>query len=134
MKRPGRSPLFQHVKRLFHTARLKRQGRSVTPRPGLSRREFLAGTAAGLLAAYTRPTRAAASPNPRIAVVGGGIAGLNATYLLSQAGFQVTCYEGSDHIGGRIQTAVDTVAQGITTELGGEFIDTSHEDMLSLAN
>src|SRR4051812_35389574 len=116
MRRIGRSPLFQEVRRLFQKARLKNQGGAAATHRAVSRRQFLAATAAGLLAAYTRRVQSAPMANPRIVVVGGGIAGLNATYLLTQAGYQVTCYEGSDHTGGRIQTAVGAVAQGITTE------------------
>jgi monoamine oxidase len=84
------------------------------------------------MAAYTRPARASQG-GPVIAVVGAGIAGLNATYLLAKAGLSVSLYEGSDHIGGRIQTAQGAVAPGVFTELGGEFIDSDHADMRALA-
>jgi protoporphyrinogen oxidase len=70
----------------------------------------------------------------KVAVVGAGIAGLNATYLLAQAGVGAVLYEASDHIGGRIQTNYGDVAPGVAAELGGEFIDSGHEDMLALAS
>ena len=66
--------------------------------------------------------------------MGAGIAGLNATYLLAKAGLPVALYEGSDHIGGRIQTNYGDVAPNVYTELGGEFIDSGHDDMLALAS
>ena len=45
----------------------------------------------------------------------------------------MSLYEGSDHIGGRIQTNYGAVAPNVYTELGGEFIDSDHDDMLALA-
>jgi monoamine oxidase len=41
-------------------------------------------------------------------------------------------FEGANRTGGRMFTARDLLAEGITTELGGEFIDSSHEEMLAL--
>ncbi len=130
MNRPGRSPLFSSLRRAFLAAR-RENHRSAEIR--LTRRRLLAGSAAGLLAAYARPARASGK-KMRIAVVGAGIAGLNATYLLANAGLSVTLYEGSDHIGGRIQTNYGDVAPGVYSELGGEFIDSGHADMLALAS
>jgi monoamine oxidase len=66
-------------------------------------------------------------------VVGAGVAGLNATFWLEKAGADVVLYEGSGHIGGRIQTDYGSVAPGVYTELGGEFIDSDHADMIALA-
>lgn len=125
--------MFSALRSAFQAARLEnlRSKETQLPRPG--RRRFLQGTAAGLLAAYTRPARASRQ-SAKIAVVGAGIAGLNATALLANAGFSVTLFEGSDHIGGRIQTATGVVAPGVYSELGGEFIDSDHDDMLALAS
>ena len=68
----------------------------------------------------------------KIAIIGGGIAGLTAAHHLNKAGFRPTVYEASKRTGGRIMSATGLLAEGITTELGGEFIDSSHEDMLNL--
>jgi len=132
----GRTPLFQHLNRAIQKARLSQKGIHA-PRlktPHLSRRQFLATSAgAALLGLYSRVSHAAPTTGPRVAVVGGGIAGLNCTRLLANAGFNVTLYEGASHTGGRIQTDHNSVVQGIYTEIGGEFIDTVHDDMLALA-
>jgi monoamine oxidase len=66
--------------------------------------------------------------------VGAGIAGLTATYLLAKAGLSAALYEGSGNIGGRIQTNYGGVAPNTYSELGGEFIDSGHDDMLALAS
>lgn len=69
---------------------------------------------------------------PRIVVVGAGMAGLNCAYKLKKAGLQAQVYEASNRAGGRIFTARNLMGPGLTTELGGEFIDTGHADMLDL--
>src|SRR5690606_37337375 len=38
----------------------------------------------------------------------------------------------SDRTGGRMFTARDLMADGLTTELGGEFIDSTHQELLAL--
>ena len=43
-------------------------------------------------------------------------------------------FEGADRTGGRMFTATDLLGDGLTTELGGEFIDSNHEEMLALMN
>lgn len=69
---------------------------------------------------------------PDIVIVGAGIAGLNCAYQLKKSGFTSTIYEGSSRTGGRIFTKTGILAPGLSTELGGEFIDSSHRDMLRL--
>ena len=99
-----------------------------------SRRNFLLGSAATLAAAYAAPVMARAKKEaPHIVIVGAGIAGLNAAYVLRQSGYHATVYEASQRVGGRIHTAHGEIAPGLVTELGGEFIDTAHKDMLALA-
>lgn len=75
-----------------------------------SRREFL-GRAGGVGAtiavagsgAFARPTTAANSSR-RVAIVGAGIAGLNAALTLQDKGIASTVYEASDRIGGRMHS------------------------------
>lgn len=69
-----------------------------------------------------------------VAIIGGGIAGLNCAYELKKAGYNATIYEASTRTGGRMFTAKNIMAPGLTTELGGEFIDTDHTTILKLAN
>jgi monoamine oxidase len=74
------------------------------------------------------------SKGKKIVIVGAGIAGLNAAYQLSKAGIKATVYEGDSRLGGRILTHYDdALDMGIYPEFGGDFIDSIHEDMISLA-
>jgi monoamine oxidase len=69
---------------------------------------------------------------PAIAIIGGGIAGLNAAYQLKKAGLKSTVYEASNRLGGRIQSVTGAIGPGLTTDLGGSFINTDHADILEL--
>ncbi len=106
-----------------------------------TRRRFLRDSAAATGRARDRrldlrlrqPRRADPPPEGvRIAIVGAGLAGLNTAYKLQKVGLRATVFEGSDRIGGRTFTAKDLLGPGLTTELGGEFIDSGHEEMLAL--
>jgi len=74
------------------------------------------------------------SAQPVIAIVGGGLAGLNCAYQLKKRGITSTVYEGSERTGGRVVTKQNFIASGTYTELGGEFIDTGHKNMRDLAS
>lgn len=69
---------------------------------------------------------------PRIVVVGAGLAGLVTCRVLAGAGVHATLFEASDRIGGRVRTHDGDAAFAPRVELGGEFIDSSHHDMLAL--
>ena len=69
----------------------------------------------------------------KIVIVGGGIGGLNCAYQLKKKNIVSTVYEGSNRTGGRMFTAHNIMAQGLTTELGGEFVDSGHADIIQLA-
>jgi monoamine oxidase len=77
-------------------------------------------------------TRAAGA---RIAIVGGGIAGLTAALTLADKGLISTVYESSrDRVGGRMFTDRSGYwADGQITEWGGELIDTGHKTIRFLA-
>ena len=107
----------------------------------LNRREFIktsvkmaslaAVTAAQSACSVRRWTGGSA---PRVAIVGGGVAGLHAAYILSKGGVEADIYESSSRIGGRMYSATGLMGNGLVTELGGEFIDSTHTDILNLVN
>jgi monoamine oxidase len=68
----------------------------------------------------------------RIAIIGAGIAGLNAALTLQDAGLACSIYEASDRVGGRMHSDATTWADGMVTELCGEFIDSDHETIHGL--
>jgi monoamine oxidase len=68
----------------------------------------------------------------RVSVIGAGAAGLMAGWTLSRGGVDVTVYEASDRIGGRIHSVVGALGMNLVTELGAEFIDSGHTDVLNL--
>ena len=148
----SRSPLFDSLRQALRSAALAaREQPGAPPIDELidmarTRRGFLRDSAlvsAGLVistgcsrpAPPTNTTAGASSASrggPRIAIVGGGMAGLNTAYKLQKAGLNATIYEGAERTGGRIFTATGLLGARLTTELGGEFIDTGHLEMLAL--
>lgn len=100
----------------------------------LTRRDALRASAAGALA-LALPTRllGAAKTQPRIAIVGGGMAGLSAALELADRGLKSTIYEMSPRMGGRVFSRTDSYFNGQVTEWGGELIDTGHKRMRKLA-
>jgi monoamine oxidase len=101
---------------------------------GWSRRKFLKTTAlAGALPLLPRQAIAVrTNTSPKVAVVGAGIAGLNAAYQLQKAGVSVTVYEARPRVGGRIRSETGAIAEGLVTDLGAELINSDHVDMLAL--
>ena len=106
-----------------------------------SRREILkragiagAGVAAGPLAFASRAT-AATTPQGRIAIVGGGIAGLSAAMTLADKGVASTVYEAStDRVGGRMHSdRTGYWSDKQVSEFCGELIDSGHKTILHLA-
>src|SRR5881227_1343365 len=73
-----------------------------------------------------------AARHARIAIVGAGIAGLNAALTLQDAGLSCSIYEASNRIGGRMHSDTTTWADGMVSEWCGEFIDSDHETILGL--
>jgi monoamine oxidase len=108
----------------------------------LSRRELvtragLAGAAAALgPLAFARGARAASQP--RIAIVGAGIAGLTAALQLQDSGLYADVYESSSRVGGRMHSDWQEFGHGFwdnsqQAELCGELIDSNHKTILQLA-
>ncbi len=108
-------------------------------RAEISRRDLLKGAgalAAGLALSGTLAGReliAHAATPPRIAIIGGGISGLNAALTLQDAGYASTIYEASSRVGGRMHSDTTSWANGQTSEWCGELIDTRHKTILQLA-
>jgi monoamine oxidase len=101
----------------------------------LRRRDVLAG-GAGIAAAamLSGPlARAIAASAPRVAVVGGGLAGLTCAYRLGQAGIRADIYEASDRLGGRCWSRRGDFVEGQIAEHGGELIDQGHTEIRQLA-
>ncbi|GAB4373642.1 MAG: hypothetical protein Kow00121_17100 [Elainellaceae cyanobacterium] len=110
----------------------------------LSRRQFMAGMAiAGLWVAQPqfRGRGAVAQLNnlelghsgSRVLVVGAGIAGLTVAYRLQRAGLPVDVVEVSQRVGGRLRSVSNNPKLRQVVELGGEFIDSQHHAVRSLA-
>ena len=69
-----------------------------------------------------------------VAILGGGIAGLNCANHLLNSKLNFKVFEASKRLGGRILTHYnDSLGLGIFPEFGGDFIDSNHLDMLGLA-
>lgn len=130
-----RSPLLQHLQRVL--VGLPAGGSAdIAPDPG--RRSFMAqGTALGgamLAGSASLPGLAAeAATGARVAIVGGGLAGLTAGYALRKAGIEATLFEAADRLGGRCFSERQAFAEGQVAERGGEFIDTPHTAIIALA-
>src|SRR5262245_52547112 len=101
----SRTPLLRSLRQLARDARASRQtGVPVDELPGLRaarrrwRRDLLAGAAVGA-AALALPRWVRAAGQPRVVIVGGGIAGLNCALTLRDKGFCSTVYEASGRVG-----------------------------------
>jgi len=99
-----------------------------------SRRNFIAGAAAGA-AVLAMPKLARANNNqPKVIVIGGGIAGLNCALTLRDKGYASTVYEASGRLGGRMFSNNNGYWAGNqVSEWCGEFIDTGHKTIRNLA-
>ena len=144
----ARTPLLSRFRELVADLdEAERSGRTVEAvrlerrRMRLTRRDFLKVTGATVgAAAFGGPMAAlAATTKPslrqgRIAIIGGGIAGLNAALTLQDAGISSTVYEASDRVGGRMHSDATSWLNGQTSERCGELIDSGHKTILGVAN
>jgi monoamine oxidase len=104
--------------------------------PALGRRQFLRQTSLAAAAALGSPLLQAkrfTGPRPRLAIVGGGLAGLTCAYRLRQAGIVAPVYEANSRLGGRCWTRRGDFVEGQIAEHGGELIDQSHKQLRQLA-
>ena len=112
---------------------------------GLTRREILKSGAFGATGAVIGPRvlpggghPAAGTTAPRIAIIGAGIAGLNAALTLQDGtnkvpGYASVIFEAQDYIGGRMHSDTTSWANGQVSERCGELIDSSHTTITNLA-
>jgi monoamine oxidase len=142
----ARTPLLRKFQALFEDfEEAERSGRSVEAvqderrQMHLTRRDFLKVTGATVgAAAFGGPVAAFAASPPkaggtsRIAIIGGGIAGLNAALQLQDSGFASTVYEASPRVGGRMHSDTTSWLNGQTSEHCGELIDSKHKTILGL--
>ena len=103
---------------------------------GLTRREVvrrvgIAGVGLAALGRFAPISHGATAP--RVAIVGGGLAGLTSALRLKQAGIGATVYEASSRLGGRCWTGRGVFADGQLYEHGGELIDNGHLAVKHLA-
>src|SRR5581483_8267270 len=112
----------------------QREEAAAYTRGELLKRGALAG--AGVVAGSAfLAERARSATAPRIAIVGGGIAGLTAALTLADKGVPSTIYEASPtRIGGRMHSnASGYWNDGQVSEWCGELIDTGHKTIQWLA-
>ncbi len=140
-----KSPLIKILRQAYRVARFSRKSGIPTPEildilaEKISRRHLLkiglgltTAIAASNLTGNNRPVTAQRGISP-ILVVGMGIAGLTAAYRLKQAGVPVDAIEARNRVGGRMRTLPKIPGTNLVAELGGEFINTDHTFLRSLA-
>jgi len=98
-----------------------------------TRRDFLKAGGAVIGAAALSGRLPAFAATPRIAIIGGGISGLNAALTLQDAHIASTVYEASNRVGGRMHSDTTSWLNGQTSEHCGELIDTGHTAVRDLA-
>ena len=115
----------------------ERRAEGVYSRRGFLKRGAATGVGVGLVgsAVLARSGRAAGGSTARIAIVGAGIAGLNAALTLQGKGLASTVYEASGSVGGRMHSDRSGYwANGQVSEFCGELIDSNHTTILGLAS
>lgn len=138
----AKTNLLRFLQKAFIKALEKNNSGTVTEKTDPSRRKFISTSVMAVAALAANKAIAnskyvnhfAAKEQPyKIGILGAGVAGLHAAYILQKANIETTIYEASGRSGGRMYTAKNLLGKGITTELGGEFVDSNHEDILNLA-
>ena len=98
-----------------------------------SRRKFIKTSAMATLALSIPFPSCVGKKKPTIAIVGGGIAGMTTSYHLDKLGIANTIYEATGRTGGRVLTVENAVVDGAHVDFGAEFIDSTHQELLSLS-
>jgi monoamine oxidase len=123
----ARTPLAQRIEEAYAEVPEAR-----TTRRDLLKKTAVAGAAVAGASTMGRFAKAAyGASQPRIAIVGAGLAGLTCGYRLKQAGLNAQIYEASSRVGGRCWSIHDF--DPLIAEHGGELIDQGHQAMRQLA-
>jgi monoamine oxidase len=96
------------------------------------RRRFLKTAVVAAAGASVTPIFKAAAKGtqaPAIVIIGAGTAGLTCAYRLQQNGIAARVFEASTRAGGRMFSLRNFFPDNQLTELGGEYIDSSHATM-----
>ena len=99
--------------RLRHALRQAQVANGPVSAPRFTRRRLL-GSALAAGGLGLAPSMALGRiGNPRIAIIGAGIAGLNAAWQLRKEGLEATVYEARNRVGGRMLSRVGVIEPGI---------------------
>ncbi|MEN3371023.1 MAG: monoamine oxidase [Verrucomicrobiota bacterium] len=139
----ARTPLFTDIQRALRIASWLERTRTGTSEGfermeemRWSRRRFLRTaatvTAGAALAPIFKETARGAQAS-KVVIIGAGIAGLICAYRLQQRGIGARVIEASTRAGGRMFSLRNFFPDDQVTELGGEYIDSCHKTMRSLA-
>lgn len=155
----ARTRLFQWMRTMVRRAMAEQEAPKPMPKQGLpseanpisqplqtsmTRRDFLKGMlgTAGTVAAVTMlpstpgwglPDASTDSPPAApIIIVGAGLGGLVTAYRLMKMGIDCEIYEAGRRPGGRVFTQRNFNWEGMFVELGGELVDTGHEELITL--
>ena len=146
----SRTPLMRALQRLAGEHRAatqlgieveeyrERQAEARISRRELVKRSGAVGAAVVLGGPMALARSARAAGASRIAIIGGGIAGLTAALTLQDKGVYCDVYESSGRVGGRMHSDWEEFgtsfwANGQQAELCGELIDSNHKTILQLA-
>lgn len=127
---------YRHLIGLMQQARrlnLKEAGRPAPVLQSPSRRTFLKTTAmSGVALGAGGTLSACGAGRHKVVVVGGGLAGLNASYQLGKLGIRAQVYEARTRVGGRIRSVLGAVSEGVVSDLGAELVNTDHDDLRAI--
>jgi len=119
------------VWRALDRARALNLGAATRPSAsGITRRRVLAAIGAGSAVACL--PSCFAPPAQRVAVIGGGLAGLTALRRLQARGVDAILYEARGVVGGRTRSVKGVFAPDFAFDEGGQLINSEHSDMIAL--
>ncbi|HHM20449.1 MAG TPA: FAD-binding protein, partial [Bacteroidetes bacterium] len=105
------------------------------PRFSPTRRNFIRNTSTSAIGMALLPGMGGLGrlSHPRIAIIGGGLAGLSCAWKLKKAGYNPVVFEASNLTGGRTMTVHNFQKAGTVHEIGGEYFTSDHRYVIRLA-